>query len=208
MQIDRALSERTPQPNMKYAASLSAVLVSVLSVLSPVATAYNPSVKPATISRRHLLQRTALIGGSAVLAPLTQFPQPSLAKKADDIELIKSTCDLYKSALKDKAAFVAGLASEDSSTKIPPQIPSITFQNLAKVAHAVDGGLDDADDFPFVAVEYAEHAGMARDFAKLSKLGRVGENGSAEVALAYAEKCVVELEEASVLLDTLRQALE
>ena len=187
---------------MKSVAFLSAVLV---SALSPVATAYNPSIKP-TFSRRHLLQRTAIIGGSAVLAPLTQFPQPSLAKTADDIELIKSTCDLYKSALADKATFIADLAAENSSTKIPLQITAITFQNLAKVAHTVDDKLD-ADDFPFVAVEYAEHAGAARDFAKLSKLGRIGENGSAEVALAYAEKCVVELEEASVLLDTLCQAL-
>lgn len=189
---------------MKYVAFLSVVLV---SVLSPFATAYNPSINNPAFSRRHLLQRTALIGGSAVLAPLTQFPQPSLAKTAEDIDLIKSTCGLYKSALKDKAKFIADLAAEDSSTKIPLQITAITFQNLAKVAHGVDGKLE-ADDFPFVAVEYAEHAGAARDFAKLAKLGRIGENGSAEVALAYAEKCVVELEEASVVLDTMRQALE
>jgi hypothetical protein len=188
---------------MKYVAFLSAVLV---SVLSPVATAYNPSITP-TVSRRQLLQRTAVIGGFAFLAPLTQFPQPSLANTAEDIELIKSARDLYKSALKDKATFVADLAAENSSTKIPQQPSAITFQNLAKVAHNVGEKLD-ADDFPFVAVEYAEHAGAARDFAKLSKLGRIGENGSAEVALAYAEKCVEELEEASVLLDTLCQALE
>lgn len=178
-----------------------------------VATAYNcnnPSNNargPALLSRRHLLQRTALVSGSAVLAPLTQFAPPSFAKAADDVELIKTTCAAYKSALSDKAVFVSDLSAEGSTVAIPAQIPAITFQDLAKIARSVEGKID-ADDFPFVAVEYAEHAGAARDFAKLSKLGRIGENGSAEVAAVYAEKCAVELEEAAVLLEALREAVE
>lgn len=196
---------------MKYIAYLFAVILSVSAAYTPPST-NKPASYFSQPTRRHLLQRgTALtIGvGSTILTPLTQFPQPSLAgaKATDDIELIKSTVELYKLTLSDKSKFVTELAAENSITKLPPQVPTITFQNLAKIAHTVENKFD-ADEFPFVAIEYAEHAGAARDFAKLAKLGRIGENGSAEVALAYAEKCVVELEEAYVLLDTLYQALE
>ena len=100
------------------------------------------------------------------------------------------------------------LAAEDSSAAImPPQVPAITFQRLSKTAHSVENKIE-SDDFPYVAVEYAEVAGAARDYFKLARIGRVGENGSPEVAAEYARLCVVKIEEASVLLDTLREAIE
>ena len=184
-------------------------------VILPTATSYNvlqnsPTVKPAFSRRQMLSSTTALVGGTAFWA---QLSQPAAAATASatkpDLDLIKTTSDRYRSALADKDKFVGNLASEDTSlaSPLPTQIPAVTFQKLAKGAHDVTGKME-ADDFPFVAIEYAEHAGAARDFAKLARLGRIGENGSAEVALDYAERCVVELEEASVILDTLRQAVE
>ena len=56
--------------------------------------------------------------------------------------------------------------------------------------------------------EYAEHAGAARDLFKLSKLGRVGENGSEEVAKGYAKRCADEAKAASALLDVLAMAVQ
>ncbi|OEU23356.1 hypothetical protein FRACYDRAFT_216332 [Fragilariopsis cylindrus CCMP1102] len=162
-----------------------------------------------------MLLKTAFIGTATAASFLVQ--QPSMAEAASvtaskaDIELIQTTSDRYRLALTDKEKFIADMATEQqdiTTSPLPPQIPAITFQKLSKFAHNVDGKLDDADDFPFVAIEYAEHAGAARDFAKLSRLGRIGENGSPEVALDYAKRCVLELEEASVILDTLRQAVE
>ena len=64
---------------------------------------------------------------------------------------------------------------------------------------------------PFLSsqiIRYAEHAGAARDLAKLAKLGRLGENGSVEVAQAYAKRCSVEVEEASALLDVLSNSIQ
>lgn len=180
----------------------------------PVATSHIISGKPSidtalVFSRRNMLFQTTLLGGTAFG---TQFSKPAEAAakvRGADAELIKTTSDGYHSALADKDRFVADLASDDASapSPLPPQIPAIMFQKLAKVAHGVDGKMD-ADDFQFVAIEYAEHAGAARDFARLSRLGRIGENGSAEVALDYAKRCLIELEEASVVLDTLCQAID
>mmetsp|Transcript_5637 Transcript_5637/g.10319 ORF Transcript_5637/g.10319 Transcript_5637/m.10319 type:complete len:205 (+) Transcript_5637:119-733(+) len=186
------------------------------SVMLPVATSYTVGNGPSTstgpaFSRRNML-RTTLLGGAAFGA---QLSRPSVAAaaaetkvRAADAELIQSTSDGYRAALADKEKFVADLASETPSatSPLPPQIPAATFQKIAKMAHDVEKM--EADDFPFVAVEYAEHAGAARDFAKCARLGRIGENGSAEVALDYAQRCVLEMEEASVVLDTLRQALD
>ena len=163
-----------------------------------------------------MLLKTTFIG-TAAAASFLLVQQPSMAEAATtiaskaDIELIQTPSDRYRLALRDKEKFIADMATEQqdiTTSPLPPQIPAITFQKLSKFAHNVDGKLDDADDFPFVAIEYAEHAGAARDFAKLSRLGRIGENGSPEVALDYAKRCVLELEEASVILDTLRQAVE
>jgi len=163
-----------------------------------------------------MLLKTTFVGTAASFL----IQQPSMAEAATaiaskaDIELIKTTSDRYRLALIDKDKFIADMATEQDTTTsgtvvspLPPQIPAITFQKLSKFAHNVVGKLE-ADDFPFVAIEYAEHAGAARDFAKLSRLGRIGENGSPEVALDYAKRCLLELEEASVILDTLRQAVE
>ena len=62
-------------------------------------------------------------------------------------------------------------------------------------------------DYLEVAAEYAEHAGAARDLYKLAKLGRSGENGSEEVAKAYAKRCVEEVQQASALLTVLAAAV-
>ena len=181
-------------------------------LLSPVATSYSvgnrPSIATRTaFSRRAVFARTALLGGAAA-AP---FPRPAAAAaakpRAADAELVRATSARYRAALSDRARLVADLASEDASapSPLPPQIPAAVFQKLVPFARTVPGGID-ADDYPFVAVEYAEHAGAARDLARLARLGRIGENGSAEVALNYAQRCVAELEQASAVLDTLRQA--
>ena len=202
------------------------VVVLVLSVISlPIVISYSHSSSTSTTktsttkltTRRDMLLKTTFIG-TAAAASFLLIQQPSMAEAATaaiaskaDIELIQTTSDRYRLALKDKEKFIADMATEQqdiTTSPLPPQIPAITFQKLSKFAHNVDGKLDDADDFPFVAIEYAEHAGAARDFAKLSRLGRIGENGSPEVALDYAKRCVLELEEASVILDTLRQAVE
>mmetsp|Transcript_23575 Transcript_23575/g.26272 ORF Transcript_23575/g.26272 Transcript_23575/m.26272 type:complete len:230 (+) Transcript_23575:59-748(+) len=170
-----------------------------------------------TTTRRDILLKTTFVG---IAASSFLIQQPSMAEAATavaskvDLELIKTTSDRYRLALIDKDKFIADMATEQDTTTtsgplvspLPPQIPAITFQKLAKVARTTEKV--DSDDFPFVAIEYAEHAGAARDFAKLSRLGRIGENGSPEVALDYAKRCVLELEEASVILDTLRQAVE
>jgi len=209
-----------------FALRLFVVVVLVLSVISlPIVISYSHSSSTSTTktstttitTRRDMLLKTTFIG-TAAAASLLLVQQPSMAEAATaaiaskaDIELIQTTSDRYRLALKDKEKFIADMANEQqdiTTSPLPPQIPAITFQKLSKFAHNVDGKLDDADDFPFVAIEYAEHAGAARDYAKLSRLGRIGENGSPEVALDYAKRCVLELEEASVILDTLRQAVE
>ena len=201
------------------------VLVSVISLPMVISYAGHSSSTSTTktstttklTTRRDMLLKTTFVG-TAAAASFLLIQQPSMAEAATtiasskaDIELIQTTSDRYRLALKDKEKFIADMANEQqdiTTSPLPPQIPAITFQKLSKFAHNVDGKLDDADDFPFVAIEYAEHAGAARDFAKLSRLGRIGENGSPEVALDYAKRCVLELEEASVILDTLRQAVE
>ena len=204
------------------------VVVLVLSVISlPIVISYaghsssTSTTKTSTTTklttRRDMLLKTTFVG-TAAAASFLLVQQPSMAEAATaaiaskaDIDLIQTTSDRYRFALTDKEKFIADMATEQqdiTTSPLPPQIPAITFQKLSKFAHNVDGKLEDADDFPFVAIEYAEHAGAARDYAKLSRLGRIGENGSPEVALDYAKRCVLELEEASVILDTLRQAVE
>jgi len=173
------------------------------------------SNKRPAFSRRQLLQRTAAAtSASTVLFPalMTQLiaPQTALARGGFDEEIasLRITSDGYHLALKDRDSFVASLAAEDSaSLTLAPQVSAVTFQKLSKIAHAVDGKIE-ADDFPYLAVEYAELAGAARDYFKLAKLGRVGENGGPEVALGYARDCAEKMEEASVVLDTLREAVE
>jgi hypothetical protein len=186
----------------------SAAFLALSSYLSSAALAYqaNSNRRPA-FSRRQLLDRTAALGISAIF-PLTQLPQTALAKGYDEeIGSVNSASESYRAVLKNKATFVSELAAEGSTSKLPPQVPAITFQKLAKVAHDVEGKIE-ADDFPYLAVEYAELAGAARDYFKLAKLGRVGENGGPEVALEYAQQCVAKLEEASVVLDTLLEAVQ
>ena len=51
-------------------------------------------------------------------------------------------------------------------------------------------------------------AGAARDLAKLAALGRVGENGSEEVAKGYAKRCVEEVQAASALLSVLATSVQ
>ena len=161
--------------------------------------------RSSTFSRRQLLQRTA---AASIILPVTQLPPSASAKGFDDeISFIKSTSDTYHLLLKNKQAFISELSAEESTSALPPQVPAITFQKLSKVAHGVEGKIE-SDDFSYLAVEYAELAGAARDYFKLAKLGRLGENGSPEVAMEYAQQCVSKLEEASVVLETLLEAVE
>jgi len=111
------------------------------------------------------------------------------------------------------------LAAVDSSAKLPRQVPLKSFQATEKLAKSVDtaklvgeiegsDGFMPAEDYLAVATEYAEHAGAARDLAKLAKLGRVGENGSEEVARGYAKRCVEELQATSALLMVLAASVK
>mmetsp|Transcript_54119 Transcript_54119/g.114983 ORF Transcript_54119/g.114983 Transcript_54119/m.114983 type:complete len:194 (-) Transcript_54119:356-937(-) len=186
-----------------------AFLCSCWSSLSALAYRASSSSRPA-LSRRRALHRTAAAGAAALSPFLSRRPPPAIAKTpAEEIELVRSTAETYRAVLGDRESFLTELAAEDSSAvKLPPQVPAIAFQKLAGKAHGVEGKSFDADDFPFLAVEYAESAGAARDYFKLAKLGRTGENGGAEVAMEYARQCVAKLEEASVTLETLREAIE
>ena len=174
--------------------------------VSSIAYQISSNSRRSTFSRRQLLQETAAAG--IILPVVTQIPRCASAKGFDDeISFIKSTSDTYHLVLKNKQAFISELSAEESTSALPPQVPAIAFQKLSKVAHGVEGKIE-SDDFSYLAVEYAELAGAARDYFKLAKLGRLGENGSPEVAMEYAQQCVSKLEEASVVLDTLLQAVE
>ena len=192
---------------------LSALLLSSSSfTLSP-----KPSLLPSTrastttslssVSRSNFL-RSAVAAASPLLLVTALSPLPSFAGSSADLESLRESSAALKAL--SIPSFVKSLAAGDSTTKLPAQVPIVVFQRLAKVAHDtnVDGGAFAAGDFEYVAKDYAVAAGAARDFYKLSRLGREGENGSEAVAKDYAEKCGDQLEAAGVLLNVLVEAVK
>eukprot|EP00546_Thalassionema_frauenfeldii_P014163 CAMPEP_0178909992 /NCGR_PEP_ID=MMETSP0786-20121207/8847_1 /TAXON_ID=186022 /ORGANISM="Thalassionema frauenfeldii, Strain CCMP 1798" /LENGTH=120 /DNA_ID=CAMNT_0020582189 /DNA_START=161 /DNA_END=520 /DNA_ORIENTATION=- len=115
-----------------------------------------------------------------------------------DVLLVQETASQLKACTSQLARFEEGLSAADpieDAPKLPPQISFKVFQTLNSRANDVPKENFEADDFLGLAAEYAEHAGAARDYAKLAKMGRVGENGSEEVAVFYAKKAAEEAKE-------------
>eukprot|EP00747_Dinoflagellata_sp_TGD_P066689 gnl/TRDRNA2_/TRDRNA2_154929_c0_seq1.p1 gnl/TRDRNA2_/TRDRNA2_154929_c0~~gnl/TRDRNA2_/TRDRNA2_154929_c0_seq1.p1 ORF type:complete len:301 (+),score=57.20 gnl/TRDRNA2_/TRDRNA2_154929_c0_seq1:49-951(+) len=136
------------------------------------------------------------------------FPRVAVADETDAAKVAAASSKL-KAIVSNINEFTTAVASEAEDVKLPAQISFRTFQALAKSAHNVEGQTTfEPTDYLEVAAEYAEHAGAARDFFKLSKLGRAGENGSQEVAMDYAKRCGEELQAASALLDVLSLAVQ
>ena len=161
-------------------------------------------------------RREMLLSSATVL--LLGRPSPTVAEVLADINTLKITSSQLKGIVSNIDAFTASVASETSDVKLPAQVPLRVFQKLEAKAHDVtlrkasEDGTDDgffpAEDFLAVAQDYAEHAGAARDLYKLSKLGRVGENGSDDVAISYAKRCGEEARAASALLEVLALAVQ
>ena len=162
---------------------------------------------PSRLPRRSLFTTSFVVIASTGL-----FPSPSFAATNSNlVEQLSSTQNQYKVILDDIPSFINKLSANDSTTSLPQQIPILSFQKLAPSAHDARLGSTGAiskDDFQFVAMDYAEHAGAARDLCKLSKMGWSGENGGADVARSYAERCADELKLASALLEGLLAAVE
>jgi len=111
----------------------------------------------------------------------------------------------------DEGSFIDDVSSGDEGkVKLPQQISLVTFQKLAPLSKTIQlpsGEPFEAEDFLFVVADYAEAAGAARDLFRLSKLGRIGENGGEDVARDYAKRCRSEVVKASVLADALVSSL-
>lgn len=173
------------------------------------------SERSATEIARRAFVAAPFIAAAAVSA----LPSASWAagKENPDVAVLSSTALELRKLLADSKGLEAALAAENAAdvVKLPRQVPRITFQKVEKLAKDVEadqGGFEEgffpAEDFMIVATEYAEHAGAARDLAKLAALGRVGENGSEEVAKGYAKRCVEEVQAASALLSVLATSVQ
>ena len=168
------------------------------------------------LGRRDFLGFSVTSAAAVASAPAFAAAPPSNS----DFMLLATTAAELKEALKDPAKledaiFLVGEGSAGGQTRpFPNQVPRLTFQSLEKYAHDVvsesfgGDGVFPAEDYLAVASEYSEHAGAARDLFKLSKLGRVGENGSEQVARDYAKRCVGELQAASPLLEALAASVK
>mmetsp|Transcript_32220 Transcript_32220/g.36643 ORF Transcript_32220/g.36643 Transcript_32220/m.36643 type:complete len:194 (+) Transcript_32220:131-712(+) len=172
-----------------------------------------PSISSST-TRRGFIHRELV--KSSILLPFISFelahPLPAVAASTNkDVQLVVQTASDLKACTSDIDLFLKGLSSEvpiEGAPKLPSQISFKVFQSLAKLAKDVPTAKFEADDFLGLAAEYAEHAGSARDYSKLSKMGRIGENGSEEVVIFYAKKTANEVEETEKILKVLALAVE
>eukprot|EP00588_Corethron_pennatum_P013452 CAMPEP_0194275896 /NCGR_PEP_ID=MMETSP0169-20130528/8614_1 /TAXON_ID=218684 /ORGANISM="Corethron pennatum, Strain L29A3" /LENGTH=192 /DNA_ID=CAMNT_0039019473 /DNA_START=33 /DNA_END=611 /DNA_ORIENTATION=- len=160
--------------------------------------------------RRQILQR-GLAVSSSVLAPWWTAASAASAASSENLQTLQQTSAALKKCTAQTDLFLRGLSSEDpppDAPRLPPQISLRVFQGLAPRAKNVPALNFEADDFLGTAAEYAEHAGSARDYAKLAKLGRIGENGSEEVAVFYAKKAAEEMVETEKTLQILLLAVQ
>jgi hypothetical protein len=214
-------------PTMAMAKALSLLLISAsyrthgwnMRVMAPtVAMTHGTKYGGASIGERNLAPRRTFLAWTTSASVLLSRPYPSQADIIADERLLKVSAAELKGVVSGIKEFEQAVGSEGNDVKLPSQVPLRVFQKLESKAHDVtlraasDDGSDDgffpAEDFLAVATEYAEHAGAARDLFKLSKLGRVGENGSEEVAKGYAKRCADEAKAASALLDVLAMAVQ
>ena len=87
---------------------------------------------------------------------------------------------------------MAAIDEDPSAPKLPRQVSRITFQSAESLFKDLVDSNFYAEDFMEVVIEYAEHDGAAIDLYKLARLGRLGENGSEEVAKGYSRRCIEE----------------
>jgi hypothetical protein len=183
-----------------------------------------PSLEGLSTSNFPSTGRRDFLGFSTFSAAAVVCAPPSIAaapEKNADAKLLISTAAELKAALADPSKLEDQIFADGDGTKpptwdrpFPSQVPRVSLQSLQKYAHDVvsddfgGDGVFPAEDFLAVASEYAEHAGAARDLYKLSKLGRVGENGSEEVARDYAKRCIGELQLASPLLAAMAASIQ
>jgi len=183
-----------------------------------------PSLYGLSTSNFPSVGRRDFLGFSAFSAAAVVYAPPSMAAAPEsnaDAKLLAATAAQLKAVLTDPAKLEDQIFQDGDGSKpptwdrpFPSQVPRVSLQSLEKYAHDVvsesfgGDGVFPAEDFLAVASEYAEHAGAARDLYKLSKLGRVGENGSEQVARDYAKRCVGELKAASPLLDALAASVK
>ena len=164
------------------------------------------------------LDRRYFLGASSLMFLPSSSAFAATSNSADST-LIQNTAMELAEVAQHLDQLEEALAAVDSSAKLPRQVPLKSFQATEKLAKSVDtaklvgeiegsDGFMPAEDYLAVATEYAEHAGAARDLAKLAKLGRVGENGSEEVARGYAKRCVEELQATSALLMVLAASVK
>lgn len=160
-------------------------------------------------TRRQLIQSAA---SSTLLAPLLVASNPAVAAaNINDVLLVQQRISELKVCTSQLDLFQEGLSAAEpmeSAPKLPQQISFKVFQTLSSKAKNVPKEAFEVDDFLGLAAEYAEHAGSARDYAKLARMGRVGENGSEEVAVFYAKKAVEETKETEKALKVLGLAIE
>mmetsp|Transcript_50848 Transcript_50848/g.99457 ORF Transcript_50848/g.99457 Transcript_50848/m.99457 type:complete len:200 (-) Transcript_50848:129-728(-) len=191
---------------------------SVALLLLGYAGAYTGSTAPvfggsSGNDRRQILQR-GLAVSSSVLAPwwtALVAPPPAAAAGSENLRTLQQTSAALQQCTAQTDLFLRGLVSVDplpDAPRLPPQISLRVFQGLAPRAKNVPARNFEADDFLGTAAEYAEHAGSARDYAKLAQLGRIGENGSEEVAVFYAKKAAEELVETEKTLQILVLAVQ
>mmetsp|Transcript_17329 Transcript_17329/g.25604 ORF Transcript_17329/g.25604 Transcript_17329/m.25604 type:complete len:185 (+) Transcript_17329:92-646(+) len=173
--------------------------------LCATATAYSIT----SSNRRQFLESAA---SSTLLAPFVVASNPALAAdNSKDILLVQQRIAELKACTSQLTLFQQSLSAAEpmeDAPKLPPQISFKVFQSLSNRANDVPKENFEADDFLGLAAEYAEHAGSARDFSKLAKMGRLGENGSEEVAVFYAKKAAEETKETEKILKVLGLALE
>lgn len=167
------------------------------------------STSSSSSTRRRFIQSAA---SSTLLAPFLVASNPAVAAdNTNDVLLVQQRISELKVCTSQLALFQEGLSAAEpmeNAPKLPQQISFKVFQALSSKAKNVPKEDFEADDFLGLAAEYAEHAGSARDYAKLAKMGRVGENGSEEVAVFYAKKAVEETKETEKILRVLGLAIE
>jgi len=168
--------------------------------------------------RGFLLDGAATFIAPAILsfssAAIMVKPLPAQAAINKDVELVqeteiqlKSLCDQIDKYYNGLLIVEGGNIPEDTP-KLPAQVPFRVFQGLTSKAKDLPDLNFDSSDFIGIAAEYAEHAGSARDYTKLARLGRTGENGSEDVVIFYAKKAVEELKEAEILLQVLAKSVK
>ena len=179
---------------------------------SPISVSPSPfSVTPALVARRSFLVRSP--AALLVLLPLLG-PSAALAASPKLADTVSSTSARLTSIVsRGEKSFVDSVVGRtaDDAPLLPPQIPRTSFQKLAPRAQTIqasDFGMMEAEDFLFVAADYAESAGAARDLLRLADLAGVGEGGGDELKRNYAKRSWEEVEKASVLLGVLSKSVE